>query len=203
MTTVFADVYKGAWFEDSVQFVYDKGIMSGSDGKFSPDNAMTRAMMVTTLYRLAGEPEVTDYTATKIFPDVAQGAWYENAVNWAYNTGITTGYTDTMGNPTRFGSEDSVTREQLAVFFYRFASKEGYNVDVKADINNYVGYSDVGDYALDAMKWAVGIGLVSGIEYTQGGVIVRDLAPKGSATRAQLATILMRFCNYYYDLCSG
>ncbi len=198
VTTVFEDVYKDAWFEDAAQFVYDKGIMSGSDGKFSPDNAMTRAMMVTTLYRLAGEPEVSDDTATKIFPDVEKGAWYENPVNWAYTTKITTGYTDAQGNPTRFGSDDSVTREQLAVFFYRFAAKEGYNVTVKADISKYVGYSDVGDYALDAMEWAVGIGLISGIEYNQDGVTVRDLSPKGSATRAQLATILMRFCNYYH-----
>ncbi len=194
----FTDVNAGDWFAEDVKKIAKMGLMTGTnETTFAPNTNMSRAMMVTTLYRLAGKPEVTNYIATKIFPDVEAGSWYEDSVNWAYNTGITTGYTDVNGNATYFGTEDYVTREQLAVFLYRFAEKEGYPVNVSVNISNYVGYSDISDYALEAMKWAVGAGLISGVEYTENGVTTYALEPKESATRAQLATILVRFCEYY------
>ena len=174
---IFKDVVSADWFANSVLFVYENGMMSGSDGYFKPHDNMTRAMMVTTLYRLSGSPAVTEYKATELFSDVAAGAWYEDAVNWAYNTGVTTGYTDAAGNPTRFGSEDSVTREQLAVFLYRYAGLQGYDTTVRADITGYVGYNKVSDYAKEAMQWAVGAGLISGVESVVNGATVYDLAP--------------------------
>ncbi len=193
VTTVFSDVAEWDWFKDAVQYVYDNGMMSGHDSLFDPLGNMTRAMMVTTLYRLAGEPAVTDKTAINIFDDMEDGQWYTDAVCWAYNTGITTGYTER----SMFGVDDNVTREQLAVFLYRYADKCGYDVSASADITGYAGCWDVSDYAQDAIRWAVGIGVISGIESNVNGNLVYDLAPQGSASRAQLATILMRFCNYY------
>ncbi len=193
VTNLFVDVYAEDWFVTYVQFVYDRGLMSGSDGQFRPNENMTRAMMVTTLYRMSGSPEVTDYTATEVFYDVEAGAWYEDAVNWAYNTGITTGYEGTG----KFGSEDDVTREQLAVFLYRYAGKQGFDTTTRVDISGYVGADQVSDFAQEAMEWAVGIGLISGIELDVNGEKVLDLAPQGSATRGQLAAILTRFCGYY------
>ncbi len=193
VTNLFADVYAEDWHVKYVQFVYDRGLMSGSDGQFRPNENMTRAMMVTTLYRMSGLPEVIDYTATALFHDVEAGAWYEDAVNWAYNEGITTGY-EGMG---LFGSEDDVTREQLAVFFYRYAERQGYDLRTHMDISDYVGAAQVSDYAQEAMEWAVGIGLISGVERDIDGEKVFDLDPQGSATRGQLAAILTRFCRYY------
>ncbi len=197
VTEIFTDVFENDWFVEAVQFVYDNGMMSGNAGSFTPNENMTRAMMVTTLYRLSGSPNVTDYKATSLFSDVEAGSWYEDAVNWAYNTNVTTGYTDSNGNSTHFGSNDKVTREQLAVFLHRYAKTQGYDVSVRADITNYVGYSEISDYASEAMEWAVGVGLISGLQSEENGIEIYDLAPKGNATRAQLATILMRFCKYY------
>ncbi len=197
VTDVFSDVRAEDWFVDSIQFVYDNGMMSGSDGSFKPYDNMTRAMMVTTLYRLCGSPSIAGTLASNFFHDVESGSWYENAVTWAYDTNVTTGYTDADGNPTHFGSYDNVTREQLAVFLYRYAEMQGYDVTVRGNISGYVGANNVSDYAKSSMEWAVGVGLISGIESNVNGVTIYDLAPKGSATRAQLATILMRFCGYF------
>ena len=193
VTEVFNDVNDYDWFKDSVQYVYDKGMMSGDAGNFKPEDQMTRAMVVTTLYRLSNTPTVNDYTALTLFSDIEKNSWYTDAVCWAYNTGVTTGYPDRM----LFGSYDSVTRQQLATFLYRYASNEGLNTSTRTDFTGMVGADKVDGYATEAMQWAVGVGLISGKEVWIDGVKVYDLAPQETATRAQMATILMRFCEYY------
>jgi hypothetical protein len=193
ITEVFQDVFGNDWFVDSVRFVYDNGMMSGDAGYFKPHDNMTRAMMVTTLYRLAGEPAVTDYTALYTLSDVYADMWYTDAVCWAYNTGVTTGYPDRG----IFGTDDSVTREQLATFLYRYAENRNLSTTESGDLSELLNAKQVSSYAKEAMEWSVGVGLISGMESNVNGVTVYDLAPQGSATRAQLATILMRFCQYY------
>ncbi len=190
---VFEDVYENDWFVEEVEYVYENGIMSGDGGKFMPYEQMTRAMMVTTLYRLMEKPSVEDYTATSAFSDVEAGSWYEDAVNWAYNEDVTTGYPDRM----LFGSYESVTREQLAVFLYRYANLQGFDVSAQTELTGYVGVDSISEYAKEGMSWAVATGLITGIEIEENGTTVYDLAPQGSATRAELATILMRYCEYY------
>ena len=111
---VFPDVKEGSWYVPGVQFVYDNGLMSGSNGLFNPTADITRAQLVTTLYRLAGEPAVTEKSALTDFSDVAEGKYYTDAVCWAYETGVTTG-TDGKFNPT-----DKLTRQQMAAFFFRY-----------------------------------------------------------------------------------
>ena len=165
--------------------------MSGNDGLFNPSGNVTRAQVVTTLYRLAGEPEVTDFSACEELSDVAEGKWYTNAICWAYSTGVTTGNTNTM----TFNINTPVTRQQLASFFYRYADYMGYDIDQTVDISNMVNANAVSSYALTAVKWAVATELISGSETTDAsGNVIYDLKPQATATRAQLATILQRFC---------
>ena len=152
---------------------------------------VTRAQVVTTLYRMEGSPEVTDYTACEIFPDVKEGKWYTDAICWAYNTGVATGNTSTMN----FQTNDPVTRQQLAAFFYRYAELKGMDMSVEGDISGMLNADQVRDYAKEAVKWAVGCGLISGSEQTDAnGQMIYDLAPLATASRAQLAAILQRFC---------
>ncbi len=193
VTEVFQDIHDYDWYVNSVQYVYENGMMSGYNGYFNPEDTMTRAMVVTTLYRLNGEPMVTDYTAVELFADVMPDQWYTDAICWAYNTGITTGYAGTAF----FGTDDSVTREQVATFLYRYTEINAYDTSASADISGYKGNELVSEYAVNTMRWAVGIGLISGEERYENGVLVQDLNPQGSAIRAQMATILMRFCEHY------
>ena len=187
----FSDVKHGAWYEAAVQYVYDNGIMSGNNGLFTPSGNITRAQLVTTLYRLAGSLEVTDYSAVKELTDVQPGKWYTDAVCWAYNTGITTGNTSTKA----FGMNDPVTRQQLASFVYRYAEYKELDVTVRGNLSGLLNAEKVSKYAKDAVEWAVGTGLISGSEVTDShGNTVYDLNPGGNTTRAQAATILMRFC---------
>ncbi len=191
---LFSDVKETDWFYTSVKYIYHAGIMSGDAGMFHPEGAMTRAMMVTTLYRLAGYPDIYDFTAMNYFDDVPKNNdWYVDAVNWAYENRITTGYTGTK----LFGTHDSVTREQIATFLYRFAEYENFDTTVRASFDGLENADKVNDYAQDAMQWAIGIGLISGIETSVNGVMIHDLAPQDTATRAQMATMLMRFMEYH------
>ena len=185
---VFTDVKHNAWYEISVQYVYDKGLMSGNDGLFKPTENVTRAQLVTTLYRLAGSPEVTDYSACDAFSDVKAGKYYTDAVCWAYNTGVGT------GNNGKFDTTGNLARQQLAAFLFRFAETMGYDVTARADYSSMLNADKVSSYAKEAMQWAVGSGLISGSDKTVNGVAVKDLNPKGTTTRAQLAAILQRFC---------
>lgn len=182
----FGDVDDGDWFADAVRFVYENGMMNGvSETDFAPHAATSRSMIVTILYRLEGEP-VVDYAMG--FTDVAGDAYYAEAVRWAASEGIVGGYGGGL-----FGSDDAVTREQLAVILYRYAVYKGYDVSIGED-TNILSYADaftVSEYAVAALQWACGAGIISG---TGDG---STLTPQGEATRAQAAMVLMRFCNMY------
>ena len=177
----FRDVKATDWYYSAVSYAYENGMMGGTGGDaFSPDAATTRGMIVTILHRLEGTP-AAEGTA---FSDVAAGAYYANAVAWASENGIVGGY----GNG-KFGPDDPITREQLAAILYRYAQYAGRDVSVGEDTNilSYTDFSDLSEWAIPAMQWACGAGLITGLG---GGV----LNPKGNATRAQAAAILMRFC---------
>ena len=191
----FWDVYPEEWYAPYVDYVYEKGLMSGNGKLFYPNNPMTRAMVVQTLYNMEGKPTVTEYRACLDLKDVYVD-WYTDAVCWAYNEGITTGYDDTK----TFEVNKSVTREELAAFLYRYANYKGYDTIQEGDFSGIENVNLVSPYAKNAMSWAVGAGLISGIEIKQyGSIVSRDLAPQGTATRAQMAAILQRFCIAYAE----
>lgn len=176
----FADVAADAWYADAVQYVFENGMMSGtSETTFCPDLTTTRGMIVTILYRMENEPTVTSTTA---FTDVASDQYYANAVAWAAQNGIVSGTT-----ATTFAPNAAITREQMAAILYRYAQFKGYDVSVKADLSVYTDAAQIGSYATDAMAWANGAQLITGTSAT-------TLTPAGNATRAQVAAILMRFC---------
>ena len=175
----FHDVTEGDWFYDAVRCAYETGLMDGvGDNLFAPNSETTRAQLVTILYRLAGEPEPGGDSG---FSDVAAGIWYTDAVAWAAENGIVNGVSD-----TEFAPGDDITREQLVTVLYRYAESKGYDVSASADLSGYPDAGQVQDYAQPAMAWAVAEGIVEGVDGT--------LNPTGDATRAQIATILMRFC---------
>ena len=174
----FVDVTPTDWFYDAVQYVFEKGLMLGvSDTEFGPNLSTTRGMIVTILYRMEGEPE----TAAAPFTDVEPGLWYSNAIGWGAANDIVNGYGD-----GRFGPNDQITREQMAAIFYRYAQYKGYDVTARADLSGYADADQISEYAVEAMQWAVGVKLVNGLT-------ADTLVPKGQATRAQVATMLMRF----------
>ena len=182
----FVDVPGGAWYEDGVRYTYEHGLMSGTSATtFSPDMTTTRSMIATILWRLAGSPVVVYAMA---FDDVDAGAWYAEAVRWAASEGIVAGYGNNL-----FGSEDPITREQMALMLYRFAQNQSYDVSVGENTNilSYTDFADLGEYAISAMQWAVGAGIISG---TGNG---STLSPQGQATRAQAAVMLTKFCQQY------
>ena len=180
-TLPFTDVKTGDWFYEAVQYVYDKGMMTGvSADRFAPASTTTRGMIVTILYRLENEPAVSGGSA---FTDVESGAWYADAVAWAAANDIVNGT-----SATTFAPNSPITREQMATMLYRFAQYKGMDaVTLQENLTGYPDGGQVSDYAIPAMNWAVGQGLIAGME---NGTLV----PQGSATRAQVATILMRFC---------
>ena len=178
-STNFTDVEENGWYHTGVDFMVKNGFMNGvADDAFDVDGNLTRAQLVTILYRIAGEPEST---ATNPFADVADGQWYTNAVIWAAENGIVKGV-----NTTTFAPNDQITREQIATILFRYAKAE------KAE-EKLAGFPDaekVSDYAADAMAWAVEQGLINGISESDGKTY---LAPQETATRAQIAVILMRY----------
>ena len=174
----FDDVKNTDWYYDAVQFVYDRGMMNGTgDGMFSPNENTTRGMIVTILYRLEGEPD----TATSNFTDVAPGMYYADAVAWAQTNGIVNGASATM-----FAPDDPITREQMAAILYRYAQFKDYDVSSSNDLNEYTDAAQISPYAVTAMQWANAEGLITGDSAT-------TINPIGNATRAEVATILMRF----------
>ncbi len=178
----FDDVAAGAWYESAVSYALEKGLFSGtSERTFSPDGNMTRAMLVTVLWRMDGSSESAAGAAG--FDDVAAGRWYTDAVAWASSNGIVTGYGD-----GRFGVNDSVTRQQLAAILYRYASLKGADVSASSDISVYADHDKTASWAKAPVSWAVAKGIING---TSRG----RLAPAGTATRAQAASILMRFAD--------
>ena len=178
-TISYNAVKAGDWYANAVNYVTLTGLMNGTGDGFSPNLAINRGMMVTVLYRMAGSPEVT---AENPFTDVPADTWYTDAVIWASENGITAGTSETTFSPT-----NSLTREQLATFFYRFADFENPDpIEITGDLTGFTDAGQVASYATDAMKWAIGEGLISGTTET-------TLSPKATATRAQVATILMRY----------
>lgn len=176
----FNDVAYTSWYYDAVKFVYDKGIMDGvSYYKFAPDATITRGMVVTMLWRMAGEP----YEAAAGFTDVAAGRYYSTAVAWAAKNGIVEGMTSTT-----FAPDQAITREQLASILYRYAKWLGFS-GYGSDISGYTDAGKVSSYAYDAMSWAVRSGVVTGTS-------ARVLDPQGTASRAAAAQMFMNFYNY-------
>ena len=170
----FLDVAEGAWYYDAVAYCYENGIMDGTSSvSFAPGMLLNRAMAAQVLYNLA---DGTASTAAG-FPDVAASAWYADAVNWAAANGYVTGYDNGS-----FGPEDSLTREQLAVILYRYAGSP----EPTGSLDGFTDAASASDYAVDALRWAVGEGLLTGKD---GG----RLDPAGTASRAELAQILARF----------
>lgn len=179
-TYAYSDVLATDWFAMAVNHVTFSGLMNGVGGAFSPNTNLNRAMMVTTLYRMAGSPTVA---IKNPFSDIPQDSWYTAPVLWAYEVGITNGTSNTTYSPMK-----SLTREELATFLYRFADYESLDPIVVegGHLSAFTDKNKISSYAKKAMDWAVEGGLISGMTAT-------TLAPKQTATRAQVATILMRY----------
>lgn len=181
----FADVAENAWYTDAVRYVYEHDLMDGiGSTTFAPDATTSRAMIATILWRMAGSPAVNGSIG---FSDVADGQWYSEAIRWAASEGIVDGY----GNGS-FGPNDPITREQFAAMLWRYAESAGYDVSI-GESTNILSYADamnVSEYAIPAMQWACGSRVITGISEA-------TLVPRGEATRAQAATMLMRFCEKY------
>ena len=177
----FDDVGWADWFHDNVVYVYENGLMNGTGAAvFEPDGTVTRGMIVTILHRLEGEPAV-NYLMP--FADVAEGAWYAEAVRWAASEGIVTGVSETL-----FAPNDPITREQFAAILWRYAKYKGFDVSIGESTNilSYADFGEIGEYAIPALQWACGEGIISG-----RGEGVLD--PRGTATRAEAAAMLQRF----------
>ena len=175
----FTDVDTADWFAEAVQYMLDNKMMNGiTDTTFGPDNTTTRGMIVTILYRLEGEPDA----AASNFTDVAANMYYADAVAWAQANNIVNGITTTT-----FGPDNAITREQMAAILYRYAQFKGYDVTASNDLSSYTDASRISAYATTAMQWANAEGLITGNTTT-------TINPIGNATRAEVATILMRFC---------
>ncbi len=174
----FTDVHETDWFYNDVLFVYEEGLFAGtSDTTFSPNAAMTRAMLVTVLYRLEGEPAVSGRSG---FSDVTFNSYYEDAVTWAADNGIVNGTSITTFSPNA-----NVTREQMAAILYRYAQYKKYNTAASSSLNSFTDQASVSGYATASLEWAVAEKLVNGS--------AGKLMPTGNATRAQVAAILHRF----------
>lgn len=177
-TLPFSDVGVDDWFYEAVQYVYENGMMNGvGHNLFAPSSNLTRGMIAQVLYNLEGTPAA----GNGVFTDVAADQWYADAVNWAAANDIVGGY----GNG-KFGPEDDITREQMAQILYNYAAFKGYDVSVQGDLSTFNDGARISDWALSAMKWAVGSGLLQGYN--------GSLNPTGTATRAEVAQILMNFC---------
>ncbi len=179
----FPDVKSTDWYQESVDFVSSREIMTGmGDGRFAPSKKLVRAQFATILHRMAGTPE--PMYNMEMFPDVPDGQFYTKASIWAREVGVITGYND-----GRFGPSDDITREQMAVMMYRYANVLQKDVSERGNLWDFPDASKVSDFAWDALGWAVGNGLITG---DQG-----RLNPGGTANRAECATIIMRFMNAY------
>ena len=174
---VFSDVNASDWYAEAVRWALDNGVMNGvGNGKFNPNGDTSRAMIVTMLWRLEGSPT---YAGASEFSDVDNEQWYGQAVRWANAEGIV------KGDNGKFIPNGAVTREQLATMLYRYAQYKKADVSATASLGNYGDAQTVSSWATSAMQWAVGSGIINGIG--------SDLAPAGNATRAQVATMLMRY----------
>ncbi len=180
--TAFRDVSAGDWYCEAVMEMTDRGIMKGvSDTVFAPNASLTRAMLVTSLWRMAGEPQPA---GSGQFTDVAQGSWYEAAVNWASEKGIVDGYGGGL-----FGPEDPITRQQLASILWRYAQYKGYDVRANGTVMpDFTDRDQIASWAGEAVSWAYSRGIMTG----KSGL---RLDPTGGATRAEAASMLLRLSN--------
>lgn len=181
---IFTDIPNSMWYHNNIDFIVRRGYMNGTSATtFSPDLSMSRAMLVTVLWRYEGEPDGFANT----FADVNEtdGSWYWKAVAWASSNGIVNGIGD-----NRFDPDGTVTREQLTVILHRYSQSKEVNIDTRAELTAFPDRLSVGSWAVDAMQWAVGEKLISGTNLSNGQI---GLDPQGHATRAQVATILMRY----------
>lgn len=179
----YLDVKTNDWFYADVEYVSSNGLMDGvGNGLFAPYQNTSRAMIVTILWRLEGKPAAAGQLS---FTDVPYGQWYTDAIRWASEQGIVTGY-----SAETFGPNDTITREQMAAILYRYASVKGYDTTIKADLSTFGDYLSVSAWARDAMAWANASALINGMP---GELLV----PQGQANRGQTAAILHRFCVKY------
>lgn len=175
----FVDVNYSAWYGDAVTYVSSKGYMDGvGDNKFEPNGLVTRAQIAQILYAAENKPAVTGGSR---FTDVKDNQWFAKAVTWAAEKGVVAGY----GNG-KFGPNDPITREQMVAILYKYSQLKGYDLSATADLSTFKDQNQISKYAVTSMKWAVGAKLVSG----RGNNM---LAPKGTATRAEIATILRAY----------
>lgn len=180
----FTDLAADAWYTDAVAYVYRHDLMAGyGENLFGPDDDLSRAQLCQIIYNMEGQPATS---GSSVFTDVADSAWYADAVTWAASQGIVGGYGGGL-----FGPEDNITREQLASILYRYAQAKDYDTSVGENTNilSYTDALEISEYAIPAMQWACGAGIMEG----NAGY----LTPQGDATRAQVATMLMRFCENY------
>ena len=180
----FSDINKDDWHYESVKYVYENGLMKGTENGFEPESKMSRAMLVTVLYRMASPEKVENKQS---FLDVSDEKWYSDAVLWASSNGIINGVSE-----TEFAPDSDVSREQMALIIYRFVKLCGFDISGEADVSGFEDVENVSDWALEAIKWANKIKLINGTSAS-------TLSPKDTATRAQVATILMRFCTMEFS----
>ncbi|HQE23959.1 MAG TPA: S-layer homology domain-containing protein, partial [Syntrophomonadaceae bacterium] len=179
----FKDVTVDDWFFAAVAYMHALKIMEGvTENMFEPNSAATRSMLAAMLYRLEGSPQVSGNSS---FADVEAGTWYADAVNWAESQGIVQGY----GNDL-FGTNDAITREQLAVFLYRYSMSKGRDISASNDLSGFADADQISDYALEAMEWAVAVGLIKGKGED-------NLDPAASVTRAEIAAIMLHYLEIY------
>lgn len=179
--TRFVDVKLGSWYYNSIVYAVSNGLMNGvGDSKFEPEEGMTRAMLVTVLWRYEGSPKQRPST----FSDVRRGQWYSEAVSWAAKNGIVTGVGD-----NKFEPDTQITREQIATILYRYAQKKRADTSARGSLSAFPDNGKVNGWAKTALQWCVGEGLIGGTN--ENGRVYLD--PQGTATRAQVATILMRY----------
>lgn len=181
----YEDVEEESWYYPAVDYVHCNWLMTGTgNGVFGPAESLARAQFAMILYRMNEEPEV-EYSEK--FPDISNGIWYTDAILWAAETGVVTGYSDTK----LFGPSDLITREQMAVMMYRYAGYKKYDISQKTDYQKFTDAETVSEFAKDAMQWAVGSGIITGKDNET------RLDPQGNANRAECATIIMRFVEKY------
>ena len=180
-TAPYTDASPDSWYASAVRYTYDNGLMNGTgEYSFEPESSMTRAMLVTVLWRYAGSPAGWENP----FTDVLNGSWFTQAVAWAAENGIVNG----VGNH-KFEPNSNITREQMAAILFRYAAKSGFDTSARGNLDQYPDRGDVSGYAVEPLSWAVAEGLIKGTD--NGNGILLD--PQGNATRAQVATIIMRF----------
>ncbi len=185
VASVYPDAKSGAWYYDAVQYAVSNGMFNGvSANEFKPNNTMNRAMLVSVLYRMEDSPSVAGISNT--FGDVASGKYYTEAVIWASSNEIVNGT-----NPGVFSPNNNITREQMAAILFRYAQYKGYDTSKSANLNAFPDGGTTSNYAKEALAWANAQELITGTSAGAGSPVL--LSPKGSATRAQVATILMRF----------